>query len=168
MKSAIVKNKYLILLITSIGVYMGYFYKSAREIIYDYASSFMGVQEVPGESAEQSNPIIDKFLNVFGLSNDEVAWCSCFVGYVMDMNGYDISDQTPMARSWDTFGHETTEPKRGDIVVFWRESPLSGWGHVGFLDRIEGDKIFVLGGNQSNRVKISWYPKHRLVSYRKY
>jgi len=52
------------------------------------------------------------------------------------------------------------------VAIFYRGDP-GGWqGHVGLFVRIEGDSVLVLGGNQSNQVKISPYPYSRLLGYR--
>jgi hypothetical protein len=56
---------------------------------------------------------------------------------------------------------------QGDIVVFWRESIKSWKGHVGFYIREKDGWIYTLGGNQANQVKISAYPKSRVLSYRR-
>ncbi|MCB1713295.1 MAG: hypothetical protein KDH96_12745, partial [Candidatus Riesia sp.] len=64
-------------------------------------------------------------------------------------------------------GTPVTEPKIGDIVVFWRGT-RDGWqGHVAFYIREDADGIFVLGGNQSNQVCIAEYPKNQLLGYRR-
>ena len=158
----IAKNKYVILIISALAILMGYFYKNKQDVVWDFASKFLGESEFAGIA---SNPIIDKFLKVFGLSGDEVAWCSAYVGYVMDINGYDITSQDASARSWLKFGTKTLSPKRGDIVILWRESIHSWKGHVGFFDRVEGNKVFLLGGNQGNRVSIKHYTIYRVLTF---
>jgi uncharacterized protein (TIGR02594 family) len=138
---------------------------SKQMAVYDFAKTFLGTKEISGNG---SNPIIDAFLNVFGLSDDSTAWCSGFVGYVMHTMGYNIKGQGANARSWLKFGIETNKPTKGDIVVFWRVSPNSWQGHVAFLDRIEGNKIYCLGGNQSNEVNVRAYDKSSLLGFRTY
>jgi hypothetical protein len=43
---------------------------------------------------------------------------------------------------------------------------LNAPGHVGFYAGTEGSKVLVLGGNQSDEVNISRYPKNRILGIR--
>ena len=62
------------------------------------------------------------------------------------------------ALNWENWGQDVSnDPREGDIVVFER---VGRGGHVGFYRSDQGDSISVLGGNQSNRVKASSYPKN--------
>ena len=75
------------------------------------------------------------------------------------------------ARSWhDTgWGREVTAaPSVGDIVVWRRKSPREDGGHVAFFVDDLGDAIRVLGGNQSNKVSITSYPKNGMVGSTRY
>jgi uncharacterized protein (TIGR02594 family) len=98
--------------------------------------------------------------------HDETAWCSAFVNWVCKECGLPTSDNLT-ARSWQNVGEPTTNPKIGDIAVFWRQHPDSWKGHVAFFIRETETEIFVLGGNQNNEVSIKSYPIHKLLSYRK-
>jgi hypothetical protein len=40
-------------------------------------------------------------------------------------------------------------------------------GHVGFFAGVDGTKILVLGGNQSDSVSIGSYPKNTLLGVRR-
>ena len=51
-------------------------------------------------------------------------------------------------------------------MVFWRKSPTSGLGHVGFYAGEDKSAYRILGGNQSNSVSLAWVLKDRLVSAR--
>jgi uncharacterized protein (TIGR02594 family) len=96
-----------------------------------------------------------------GASPDETAWCSSFVNYCVEQAGSKGTD-SKWARSWHDgdWGQVVTEdPRAGDIVVWRRKSASMDGGHVGFLvEKIGDNTIRVLGGNQSNRVRISDYP----------
>lgn len=99
------------------------------------------------------------------VKDDETAWCAAFVGYCLETAGYG-STKKLNARSYLSYGRATTAPKLGDIVVFWRGTP-NGWeGHVAFYISEIGDDVHVLGGNQSNQVNISAYPKSKVLGYR--
>ncbi len=73
------------------------------------------------------------------------------------------------ARSWTNVGIAVTDPKPGDIVVFWREDPLSWKGHVGFFTGFNNDAsiVYCLGGNQNNAVSILGYDAKKVLSYRR-
>jgi len=129
------------------------------------ALSQYGILEIPGD---KSNPEINKYFDIIGetWADDDVAWCGAFMNWCAKRSGLEHSGELT-ARSWLKVGLPTKEPKPGDVVVLWRESPTSWKGHVGmYVNRIE-DTIYILGGNQNNMVKISGYPASRLLSYRK-
>ena len=71
------------------------------------------------------------------------------------------------ARSFLKLGEEVFTPRIGDVVVFWRESISSWKGHVAFFIKETNEYIYVLGGNQGNKVGINAYRKERLLSYRR-
>lgn len=98
-------------------------------------------------------------------SQDETSWCSSFVNWCM-MKANIKRTGNAMARSWLNWGEPLTTPKYGCIVVLWRETPSSSSGHVGFFVKQEGDKIVLLGGNQSDAVTQASYPKSRVLGYR--
>lgn len=103
------------------------------------------------------------FLNV---DNDELSWCAAFVNWCIVKSGRK-GTLSLAARSFMNWGTKVTTPKIGDVAVFWRESPESWKGHVGFLIREDRDQVWVLGGNQSNQVNIMPYQKNRLLGYRR-
>lgn len=137
-----------------------------KTAIINLALSQIGTKETPGS---KDNPEVLKYFNDIGFDGaklkDETAWCSAFVNWVCKNAGFEYSKKLN-ARSWQKLGTETTTPEIGDIVVLWRESPTSWKGHVGFFIAERNGYIYILGGNQNNRVKIAAYEKNRLLSYR--
>lgn len=124
----------------------------------------MGVKEYSGAA---DNPRIVQYLKSTTLggtasSQDETPWCSAFANWCVEQSGYAGTDSA-WARSWLNWGQKTTTPKRGCIVVFSRNG---GGGHVAFYIGETANAIKVLGGNQSNEVRISEYPKDRFLGYR--
>ena len=131
------------------------------------ALSQYGVKEVKGS---KDHPQIVNYFTSLGFDaskfKDETSWCSAFVNWVAQQAGYEKSNRLT-ARSWLSVGDSTMNPKQGDIVVLWRESPDSWKGHVGFLVKESKRYVYLLGGNQGNSVSIKAYPKNRILDYRK-
>jgi len=134
---------------------------------YELAQSYVGTREIPGA---EDNPLIVSWLRMAEpwVSDDETAWCSAFVGAMAELTGYETTGKLN-ARSWLEAGDgiELRDARPGDVAVFWRSSPASWKGHVGFFVEQDGDKIKVLGGNQGNKVSIASYPRTRLLGVRR-
>ena len=125
------------------------------------AFSELGIKEINGDG---SNARIDEYLkSVDQPSDDSIPWCSAYVNWVMRISGYKGTDN-PAARSWLKWG-VSCEPELGCIVVLKRGS--SWQGHVGFYLNDEGNRIYILGGNQSNMVCVKSFLKSDVLDYRK-
>lgn len=128
------------------------------------ADSRMGEKEIKGD--EDNLSIVQYFADVGHgwVKDDETAWCAAFVGSCLENAGF-TSTKALNARSYLKWGRKIDVPVKGCIVVFKRGN--SAWkGHVAFFMGIEGNYIKVLGGNQSNMVKVSTYHKDDLLGYR--
>lgn len=139
----------------------------SRVTLINTALSQYGIKEIAGK---KDNSEVLKYFDEIGFDGsklkDETSWCSAFMNWVAKKSGCDYS-KSLTARSWLKIGKEVQNPLIGDLVVFWREDPNSWKGHVGiFINQDEGH-IYCLGGNQDNQVKISKYPKYRLLGYRR-
>lgn len=130
------------------------------EKAYSVAYSEMGQKEIPGSN---DNPRIVEYHQSTSLkaSDDETPWCASFVNWVLKQMG-EKGTNSAAAKSFATWGKELKAPVKGCIAVFTRD----GGGHVAFVDHVTGDYVYCLGGNQSNKVCISAYPKSRLLGYR--
>ena len=124
-----------------------------------------GVNEVVGPG--EHNPRIIEYHQATTLkaTDDETPWCSAFVCWVMEQAGYP-STRSAAARSWLRWGKALPGPQVGAVVVYRRGN--SSWqGHVGFVyNHSEGGRIATIGGNQSNRVNVTPYPKSKVLGYR--
>lgn len=117
----------------------------------------------------KSNPIVLTFYEKFApnkITNTQTAWCSAFMNSIFASCGYEYSGSL-VARSWLKVGDKIKDPKPGDIVVFWRDSPKSWKGHVAMYIRQDSKYVYALGGNQSNMVNIQKYPKSQVLEYRR-
>lgn len=94
-------------------------------------------------------------------SGDLTPWCAAFVNFCLYAAGKDGTKHAGSS-TFRTYKSEASEPRRGDIVVF-RDNEVAWRGHVGFLDQnLRGDNsgmVEVLGGNQSNQIKVSSYER---------
>ena len=121
-----------------------------------------GVAEVPGPG---DNPVIGAYLAEVGLApEDETPWCSAFAGHCMKAAGRKGTGSAA-ARSWLTWG-VASEPRLGAVTVLWRDHPGSAHGHVGFLLDHDATGIYLLGGNQGDRVSVARFPIDRVLGYR--
>ncbi len=126
----------------------------------------LGQKEIKGNA---HNERILEYQETTGLDfgNDEVAWCSIFANWVTLQANLPRSNSA-MARSWQKVGKKTDWPQPGDIVVFWRISINSAFGHVGFFIGYtqSGKSIYCLGGNQDDEVNIQTFPISKIVEFR--
>ena len=146
-----------------------------KEHAFDLAQRFTSIKEIGGS---MDNPQIMAMLKLdMGWpESDEVPWCSAFVNYICYLCRHPRSKDL-RARSWLTIGKgiaSLDDVEVGDIVILKRgkgEQPgpevLNAPGHVGFYAGQFGEFIEVLGGNQGDTVKISRYPKNRLLGLRR-
>lgn len=82
-------------------------------------------------------------------------WCAMFANAMLEHNGIQ-GTRSALARSFEHSPHfvKLSGPALGCIVTFWRGSPNSGLGHVGFYNGEKNGMISVLGGNESDMVRI--------------
>jgi len=135
------------------------------------AIKYYGIFEVDGPNSNEK--ILDWIQDFFPSAKDDskVAWCSIFMHMVAKEAGYKIlrHRNSGLARSWLGYGQAVPidEVQVGDIVIFWRGSLDSSFGHVALYVNDRGKNIRVLGGNQSNGVNIRSYPKNRIIGVRR-
>lgn len=148
---------------------------------YDLAQRYVGTKEMSGS---MDNPAIMAMLTLDNdwPEEDEVPWCSAFVNFIAWSCRHPRS-KSLRARSWLRIGKNVplNEAKAGDIVILQRgkgDQPgpevIEAPGHVGFFagyipGPVGGELglLEVLGGNQSDSVKISRYPVERLLGVRR-
>lgn len=134
---------------------------------FEYAWLFYGEREFVGR--RHNNKIVEFFKSVTSsINDDETPWCSAFMNFIALKTGYEYSGSL-LARSWLKVGRPLREPMPGDVVILWRGSPKSWKGHVGMFLRWSDDreKLLILGGNQFNKVGINWFPRYRVLGFRR-
>lgn len=122
----------------------------------------LGISEIAGP---EHNPRILEYHDHTSLDaeRDEVHWCSSFVNFCIQQAGL-TGTRSAMARSWLKWGRPIDEPRPGCVVVLRRGKPPSG--HVGFFIKEENNRLFLLGGNQGDRVCIVSFPRWDVIGYR--
>jgi uncharacterized protein (TIGR02594 family) len=96
--------------------------------------------------------------------DDETAWCSSFVNWVMEQAGPGHKGtDSARALSWKNYGTKSEGPVVGAIAVI---DYGNGKGHVGFVVGRDGDNVVVLGGNQRDSVCYRTFPAKAIAEYR--
>ncbi|MEO1205727.1 MAG: TIGR02594 family protein [Pseudomonadota bacterium] len=124
----------------------------------------LGQREIRGT---RHNSRISAFIREVGHpkhDQDETPWCAAFVGAFLERAGLP-STRSLMARSYLKWGRPVNSDVMGAVAVLTRGSNPAH-GHVGFLVGADEERIWLLGGNQSNSVSVSSFPRKRLIGYR--
>jgi uncharacterized protein (TIGR02594 family) len=126
----------------------------------------VGTSEAPGTAA---NPQILEYYKAsnFKTTDDtgpENAWCACFVTWVIKRHGYTPPKHSFRALAWADFGKKVSDPVYGAIGIKQR---AGGKGHVSFVvgKSADGKSLYMLGGNQDNRVSIARYDRSVWTSF---
>ena len=105
-------------------------------------------------------------------------WCAAFVGFCLTKCGAPFNTKLPAgpasAASWAKWGDVSVplgqpDVPTGAIVVLSPDSGTSKIGHVGFFSRYfdaNTDLVEILGGNQSNTVRLSRFARSKIVGIR--
>lgn len=119
-----------------------------------------GIKEITGLSSHTPRILEYHATTTLKAKQDEVPWCSSFVNWVVERAGYKGTGSAA-AKSWAKWGVECPM-QVGCLVVLKR----TGGHHVGFYTGEKGDSIYLLGGNQSNKVCVSLFKKSLILSTR--
>lgn len=131
---------------------------------YDVARAELGVAETPGSG---STDRILEYASEAGFDtykNDATPWCALFANWALQSAGHPQTHSL-LARSFLGYGKKLAKPKKGCIVVLQRDNDPAK-GHVGFFDHEANGKVYLLGGNQGDKVSIAAFPKASVLGYR--
>lgn len=126
------------------------------------AMNEIGVYEIKGYAKHNPRVIYYHSFTAGKYSDDETAWCGSFVAMCMSKAGYKLPSYPERSLSWLNFGKNGDVPKVGSIAVKTR----SGGGHVGFVVSVDGDYVYILGGNQNDEVNIKRYRTDAFIDFR--
>jgi uncharacterized protein (TIGR02594 family) len=122
-------------------------------------------REIPGSP---NNPRILEYLYSTSLIDlhlslpDATDWCAAFVNWCIERAGVP-STNSAMVNPWRFWGQALQTPRRGCLVTFTWED---GGQHVAFYMGGRDDRVYVLGGNQSDAVWIKSYLTKYVTAYR--
>lgn len=129
-----------------------------------FAQAYLGKSET--EDVDVLSSFISRTAGLV-INPAQTAWCAAFVDAVLHSTGSAGTGQLN-ARSYLNWGVAVDQPRVGDVVVMWRESPNSWKGHVGFYAGTNPDgTIKVLGGNQDDSVSFANYDPNTVLGYRR-
>jgi uncharacterized protein (TIGR02594 family) len=130
----------------------------------DVARGEIGQKEDRSKKTHNSRIVEYHGSTTGNFKNDETAWCSSFVNWVMEQAGPGKKGtDSARAISWKNYGTKADGPVVGSIAVI---DYGNGKGHVGFVVGRSGDNVVLLGGNQKNQVMERAYPKSAITEYR--
>jgi uncharacterized protein (TIGR02594 family) len=112
------------------------------------------------------SPFIRKLLAaVNGLWLKGQPWCGSAMAYWMQCAGAAYPKDFYRALAWATWGEDAHGPKLGAVAVLTRV----GGGHVAMVTAISPSQTHVclLGANQGDMVRESWFPVERVTAFRK-
>lgn len=134
---------------------------SSNALWMTIATNEKGQVEIPGRL---HNPRIVEYHASTSLqaTSDETPWCSAFVNWCLKQAGV-AGTNSAAAASWISWGRAASS-QYGSIIVIYKPSAAnssltSSGNHVGFLIEETTTHYKILGGNQSNQVKESRFPK---------
>lgn len=120
----------------------------------------MGLHEVRDKDELVSFLKIGKFLG----DPARLPWCGDAVesAIVKTLPDERVPTNAFFAQNWATFGKKV-EPMVGAVgVIRWSASA----GHVGFVSKVTGSSISMVGGNQSNAVTNASFPRSKFIAFR--
>lgn len=123
----------------------------------DWALTQIGQKEEP----ENRGPYIQKLVNLAKCGKQGDPWCAIFVNAALETNEIK-GTRSASSQSFRTNSNfvPLPGPAKGALAVFWRQSPTAGIGHVGFYVGEHGSTLYILGGNEQDRVEIEGLPRN--------
>jgi uncharacterized protein (TIGR02594 family) len=133
---------------------------------FDMALTKKGLHE------DRDNAELREFLRADGKTlgdPSKLPWCGDLVQSCIAMTlKEEIIPVNPyLARNWMKFG-KACKQTLGAVAVFWRGRRDGYSGHVGFYagESVDGKKIYVLGGNQSDQISVVPLGADRVLGFR--
>lgn len=133
------------------------FNTDADAATYGIAKRYLGLHE---------NKHTGKLSKYIGVNPRKTPWCGAFVATVSKRAGKRVPSGHLRAANWKRVGKAVSlkNARKGDLVIIRTKRGY----HVGFYAGRSKGRVQVLGGNQSNMVKISNFRVGSVQSVRRY
>lgn len=133
------------------------FNTDADAATYGIAKRYLGLHE---------NKHTGKLRKYIGVNPRKTPWCGAFVATVSKRAGKRVPSGHLRAANWKRVGKAVSlkNARKGDLVIIRTKRGY----HVGFYAGRSNGRVQVLGGNQSNMVKISNFRVGSVQSVRRY
>lgn len=119
----------------------------------------LGTVEIPGP---RSSPKVLKYY-MGAAKSDAVPWCAAFTGWCLTQAG-EKSTGSLMARSYIRYG--TRCPAKPGAIAVWARGRSPVFGHVNFVESVDGNRLVCIGGNQGDAVTRATYDKRKALAFR--
>ncbi len=129
----------------------------------DIAKKYLGQAEITGRRDNQF--ILDCFkFTGYKADHDEVPWCAAFVCRILAESKYKHTHSAAaVSFAGNEFGHPHTLVPGAVVVFRW----ASGQHHVSICHHVvDSQYVACIGGNQSDMVKISVFPRSAIMATR--
>ena len=112
------------------------------------------------EDEDNTGPVVQRYIDLAHCGHQHDPWCAIFANAALESNGI-TGTRSPSSQSFrhDDDFVQLDGPALGAIAVFWRISPSSGLGHVGFYAGERDGLVWTLGGNESDMVEVEFLNK---------
>jgi len=124
--------------------------RKLSELALKIAATQLHVRE---KTNNNDGPDVEKYLKSIGLGPG-YAWCQAFVYWCYQQAAAELKIKNPVPKTGGVLKHwgDTTAkkdglPDRGDLFVM---AFNGGLGHIGFVEKVEGDWIHTLEGNTND------------------
>ena len=117
-----------------------------------------GAGEIGGNNR---GPFVKKYLN--GVVSQGNPWCAGFLSFCFAQHpagipfSYTVGARDVLRqfknKGWTQPPNSGYSPKPGDVVGWWRESLLSGKGHIGLVHQLRDGFLYTIEGNKSPKVQ---------------
>lgn len=130
----------------------GHEYLNLADRILSVSRSQIGNEEIPRGSNWGKH--VQKYLASVGITF-AASWCMAFVYWCVNEACKEAGIPNNLVRTggvlrqWNEIDKQfkTTNPKRGDIFIM---DFGKGLGHTGFVEKVDGDKIYTIEGNTNS------------------
>ncbi len=113
-----------------------------------------------GFHEQGDNRGLDRYIALAHTGANGEPWCAIFANAALEATGV-MGSRSASSQSFRSNPNfvQLEKPALGAIAVFWRGSPSSGLGHVGFYRGENANRVWTLGGNEHDMVQIEALPK---------